>query len=131
MAYNILVVDDSATVRAVISKVLGLAGIDLGTVYQAPNGKAALALAREHRVDLILTDINMPEMGGMEMVAKLRDDPALSRIPVVVVSTEGSATRVETLREMGVRAYLRKPFTPEQIKQTVDEIMGASDATGS
>lgn len=130
MAHNILVVDDSATVRAVIAKVLGLSGIDLGAVYQAPNGKAALALAREHRVDLILTDINMPEMGGMEMVAKLREDPALSHIPVVVVSTEGSATRVEALREMGVRAYLRKPFTPEQIKQTVDEIMGANDATG-
>lgn len=131
MAHNILVVDDSATVRAVIAKVLGLAGIDLGVVYQAANGKEALTAAREHHIDLILTDINMPEMGGMELVAKLQEDPSLAQIPVVVVSTEGSSTRVDTLRELGVRAYLRKPFTPEQVKQTVDEIMGANNATGS
>lgn len=124
MAYNILLVDDSATVRAMISRMLNMSGIPLKELHQAANGKEALSLLRDHWIDLVLTDINMPEMDGIEMVRRMSEDGEMKTIPIVVVSTEGSETRIESLKKMGVRKYLRKPFTPEAIKQVVEEILG-------
>lgn len=126
MALNILVVDDSETVRAIILKTLKMSGIALNTPLEASNGSEALALLKEQWVDLVLTDINMPEMGGVELIERMKDDEILKAIPVVVVSTEGSATRIEELKAKGVKAYIRKPFTPEQIREVVDEVLGVS-----
>lgn len=127
MALNILMVDDSETVRAVIAKTLKLAEIPINELHQAANGEEAIALLKEHWIDLILCDINMPVMGGVEMIERLQEDEILKAIPIVVVSTEGSATRIEQLKSKGVRAYIRKPFTPEQIRSIVEEIIGALD----
>lgn len=123
MAYNILVVDDSETVRAVIRKALNLGGVDVGSLYQAGNGEEGLAVMRREWVDLVLADINMPVMGGVKMVEEMRSDESLREIPVIVVSTEGSATRLAVLKEKGVSAFLRKPFTPEDIKRAVDSVL--------
>ncbi len=123
MSLNILVVDDSATVRAVIAKTLKVAAVPVGELFQAANGREALDILAENWVDLVLADINMPVMGGVEMVEKMMADGLLQSIPVVVVSTEGSATRIEQLRSKGVRAYLRKPFTPELLKGVIDDIV--------
>lgn len=127
MALNILVVDDSETVRAIILKTLKMSGIALNTPLEASNGSEALALLKEQWVDLVLTDINMPEMGGVELIERMKDDEILKAIPVVVVSTEGSATRIEELKAKGVKAYIRKPFTPEQIREVVDGVLGVSN----
>ncbi|MCL4693940.1 MAG: response regulator [Candidatus Hydrogenedentes bacterium] len=124
MALNILVVDDSETVRSIILKTLTLSGLELNDPLQASNGKEALALLRDNWVDLVLTDINMPDMGGVELIEHMKKDEVLKTIPVVVVSTEGSATRIEELKEKGVRAYIRKPFTPEKIREVLDEVLG-------
>jgi len=124
MPYNILIVDDSDTVRAVIAKTLSMAGLDLGEVHTAANGQEGLDLLREHWVDLVLTDINMPVMNGVEMIERMEADDALSQVPVVVVSTEGSTRRMDELKAKGVRAYLRKPFTPEKLKETIEELLG-------
>ncbi len=128
MALNILVVDDSATVRAVIARSLELAEVAVGDLYQAANGREALALLGEHWVDLVFADINMPVMNGVEMIEKMHADGLLQSIPVVIVSTEGSVSRIEQLRACGVRAYIRKPFTPELLRQVVDDIVGVSHA---
>lgn len=123
MAYNILIIDDSTTARAVISKTLEMSGVAVGEVYFAENGLKALEILKKEWVDLAFTDINMPEMSGMELVQTMSEDEELREIPIVVVSTEGSQARIDELRSHGIRAYIRKPFTPEELKQVVDNLM--------
>ncbi len=120
MALNILIVDDSSTVRAVIVKTLGMAGVETGTLHEAADGAAALQSLEEHWIDLVLADLNMPGMGGMELVTRMKENDSLSDIPVLIVSTEGSKTRVEELRRQGIAGFLRKPFTPESLKSAVE-----------
>ena len=124
MSLNILVVDDSNTVRAIIAKTLKLAQIPITELYNAENGKEALEILGEKWIDLVFSDINMPIMGGVEMIERMFEDETLKTIPVVVVSTEGSKTRMEELKTKGVKAYIRKPFTPELVREVVTEIMG-------
>jgi two-component system chemotaxis response regulator CheY len=117
-------------VRAVIAKTLRLAGLPIHELYQAANGQEALTLLQDHWVDLIFTDINMPIMDGVEFIEKLREDGMLKTIPVVIVSTEGSQTRIEQLKAKGVVAYIRKPFQPELIRNVVEDMLGAKDENG-
>ncbi|HUW81809.1 MAG TPA: response regulator [Phycisphaerae bacterium] len=125
MSLTVLIVDDSATVRAVIAKTLHLAEVPVAHSYEAANGKEALDILAEHDVDLLFSDINMPVMNGVEMIEQMSTRGLLERIRVVVVSTEGSSTRIEQLKSKGVSAYLRKPVTPETIRKVVHHIMGA------
>lgn len=124
MSYNILIVDDSRTTRMVISKTLNLSGIPVNQLFEAENGKVALEILDKNWIDLVLADINMPEMDGVEMVDQMAKDGLLKTIPVVIVSTEGSQARIEEMRAKGVKAYVRKPFTPELIKNLVEDILG-------
>ena len=112
MALNVLVVDDSAVMRHMIIKTLGLCGIPLGEVHQAGNGKEGLEVLDRSWVDLILVDINMPIMNGEEMITKLRENPELRDTAVIVVSTDGSATRIEMMQKKGA-GFVHKPFTPD------------------
>ena len=121
---NILVVDDSETVQDVIGKTLRLARIPIDALHRASNGQEALKILREEWIDLVLADINMPVMGGLEMIDKMAEDELLRNIPVIVVSTEGSATRINDLREKGIAGYVRKPFMPEQFQEVLNEVLG-------
>lgn len=128
MAFNILVVDDSGTVRDFFAKTLRLAQVPVGTLFQARNGAEALSILGDHWVDLMFTDINMPVMDGLELVRRMKGDELLDRIPVVVVSAEQDQQGIEELMNLGARAYVRKPFTPERIREIVEEQLGVSDA---
>jgi len=128
MAFNILIVDDSRVTRAMIDKTIRLAEVDVGEMYQAANGQEALDVMAEHWVDLVFADINMPVMTGMELIAKMSENEAMKSIPVVVVTTEGSSTRIEELRQKGVAAYLRKPFQPEELATAVHQVLGTPHA---
>ncbi|OQA01329.1 MAG: hypothetical protein BWY71_00420 [Planctomycetes bacterium ADurb.Bin412] len=128
MAYKILVVDDSATMRALIKRTLTMSGLEIERLCEAGSGKQALDLLTKESVDLILADINMPEMNGIEMAEQVLANPATCRIPVVVVSTEASQTRIQELKTIGVKGFIHKPFTPEQIRDAVVEILGACHA---
>lgn len=128
--YNILIVDDSGTTRAVIAKTLAISKLPIGQVHQAANGLEALELLKQHWIDLVLTDINMPEMNGMELVSHMVKDGLMSKVPVVVISTEGSATRIEELKQQGIRGYLRKPFTPEEIRDLLEGILSGAETNG-
>lgn len=119
---NILIVDDSSTVRAVIKRTLGIAGVPTEELRQAANGQEAIDILHSEHMDIVFTDINMPVMGGVEMIQRIRNDDALKSVPIVVVSTEGSTTRIAELQALGVQGYLRKPFTPEAIRQVVDDL---------
>ncbi len=124
MAFNILLVDDSATVRAVIKKALTLAEVDFNELYQAGNGQEALDVLDEHWVDLIFCDISMPEMNGEEFVQVMHEKGMIETVPVVIVSSAGSEPRMARLKDLGVRDYIQKPFTPERIREVVDQVMG-------
>ena len=123
MAINILVVDDSAVMRAMVIKTLKLAGTPLGEIYQAANGREGLDVLGSHWVDLVFADINMPVMNGEEMIDKIRDDPAWKELPIVVISTEGSETRIESLHNKGAE-FVHKPFTPEIIRNVLETMLG-------
>lgn len=123
MAFDFLVVDDSDTARAVVGKILRLSGLDIGRVLEAANGVEALQLLATERVDALLTDINMPEMNGVELIEKMRQDERYAAVPVLVISTEGSQTRVEHLLQEGVRVYLRKPFPPEKLREALEGLL--------
>ncbi|MCX8065357.1 MAG: response regulator [Candidatus Hydrogenedentes bacterium] len=123
MGINILVVDDSQIIRGVVIKTLSLSGLEIGDIYEASNGKEALEILKNNWIDLILTDINMPVMNGIELINEISKDELLKTIPIAIISTEGSRKRVEDLENKGVKAYLRKPFTPESLKNTIIDLL--------
>ena len=127
MAYNVLIVDDSSIVRKVLIKTLGMTDIPVNNVYQAENGKVGLDLLRSNWVDIIFLDINMPVMNGMEFMREMKSDEKCCDTPVIVVSTEGSKERKDLLMESGVKAYLRKPVTPEGLVETIKNVLGETE----
>jgi two-component system chemotaxis response regulator CheY len=124
MAYNILIVDDSFPMRAVIKKVIKASGFNIGELFEAGNGKQALQILNEQWLDLVLTDYNMPDMNGLELLKAMKSQETLTDIPVVIITTEGSDQRVEEFLSQGAVAYIKKPFTPEQIKSHLNRILG-------
>ncbi len=125
MAFNVLIVDDSAVMRAMIARVVRLSGVPLGDFYEAGNGEEGLRCISEHWVDLVLLDINMPVMNGEEMLRRVRANPETAALPVIVVSTESSETRVHALEELGV-AFVHKPFAPEDLRATILRVTGVT-----
>lgn len=126
MAINLLIVDDSAVMRAMIKKTLKLAGMPLGEIHEASNGQEGLAKFDEEWIDLAMIDINMPVMDGETMVNTLRDRPDTADTPIVIVSTEGSETRIKRLEAKGV-FFVHKPFTPEKLREMVMAATGISE----
>ena len=128
MAYNVLIVDDSAIVRAVVRKALGLTGVALGEILEAANGQEALDKLEKNWIDIVFADINMPVMTGIELVNKMVERDILKSSPVVIISTERSETRMAELRAKGVSAYLNKPFTPEHLRDVITQVLGPAPA---
>jgi len=116
---RVLIVDDSSVMRKIVGRSLRQAGLDVLQVLEASNGSEALSLARENPLDLILSDINMPLMDGLEFVRQLRGIESAHEIPVVMITTEAGEALVVQALSLGASAYIRKPFTPEQIKERV------------
>ncbi len=126
MALNILVVDDSAVMRKMIIKTMGMCGLPIGEIKQAANGREGLEELGKNWIDIVILDINMPVMNGEEMIDEMQKDPEIKGIPVVVISTEGSSTRIDRLKEKGAR-FIQKPFTPEIIRDTIYEVTGVGE----
>ncbi len=126
MALNILVVDDSAVMRKMIIKTMGMCGVPIGEIKQAANGREGLEELGKNWIDIVILDINMPIMNGEEMIDEMQQDPEIKDIPVIVISTEGSRTRIKRLKEKGAR-FIQKPFTPETIRDTIYEVTGVGE----
>lgn len=126
MTLNVLIVDDSSLTRKAIKRIIGMVDetADLGTpqFYEAGNGCEALDILKDSQVDLILADMNMPKMGGSEMIGHIKSNESTKSIPIVVVSTESKTARIKELLAKGVKSYLHKPFTPEEFKVLIDEL---------
>lgn len=129
MAFNILVVDDSETMRAVIKKTVVMSGVQIGELREACNGKEALQVLEDAWMDVVLTDINMPEMGGVEFLREVKHNEVLRNIPVIFISTESSQTRVDEVLNLGAAAYVKKPFMPEKIKEILLDVLTKAYAT--
>jgi two-component system chemotaxis response regulator CheY len=119
-----LIVDDSSVMRKIVERSLRQAGLDLSSVSQAGNGAEALGILDTNPVDLILSDINMPVMDGLEFVRQLQTMEKLRDIPVVMITTEGSESNVVQALSLGAKGYIRKPFTPDQVKEHVLPVLG-------
>jgi two-component system, chemotaxis family, chemotaxis protein CheY len=124
MAVNILIVDDSGVMRSMIQKSMQLIGLQIGEIHQAANGHEGLEALDRHWIDLVITDINMPVMSGEEMIGRMQERPDLKAIPTIVVSSEGSQTRIERLQDKGLR-FIHKPFSPEKIRDAVKNVLGS------
>jgi two-component system, chemotaxis family, chemotaxis protein CheY len=114
---DVLIVDDSAAIRKILQRVLRQTEIPIGTVYEAGDGVEALETLRRQIIGLVLSDINMPNMDGLEFLTKMRAEQLWQTIPVLMVSTEGTQAKVLEAVERGASGYVRKPFTAEQIKE--------------
>jgi len=112
-----LIVDDSSVMRKIVERCLRQAGLNLAQVLEAGDGAEALVALQNHRVDLILCDINMPVMDGLEFVKHLSSVENAKGVPVVMITTEGSEAHVVQALSAGARGYIRKPFTADQVKQ--------------
>ena len=133
MSHDILIVDDSETIRSMVKRILGMTGLDIGETYEAAHGIEALAMLNDHKVAMVLVDINMPTMNGIQLITRMKETEGLKDIPVVIASTEGSTQRIEQLEQLGVDGFVRKPFRPEQLRDALAPILGEAQhaATGN
>ena len=119
-----LIVDDSSVMRKIVERSLRQAGIELEKVLEASNGAEGLVVLQDNVVDLILCDINMPIMDGMEFVRQVATMEKAKGTPIVMITTEGSEAHVVEALSAGARGYIRKPFTSEQVKEHVIPVLG-------
>jgi two-component system chemotaxis response regulator CheY len=124
MSISALIVDDSSVMRKIVERSLRQAGLEFSKVLEAGNGAEALTVLAENLVDLILCDINMPVMDGLEFIKQLPAVPNAKGVPVVMITTEGSEAHVVQALSSGARGYIRKPFTADQVKEHVIPILG-------
>ena len=127
MAFSVLIVDDSMPMRTVIKKTFKAAGYGNANFIEAEDGKKALDLLKQNWIDLVITDYNMPVMNGLELITEMKQDELFEQIPVVVISTEGSQAKMDQFMELGAAGYIKKPFTPEQLRDVLVKLLGVVD----
>ena len=120
-----LIVDDSSVMRKIVERALRQAGLDAMVVHEAGCGIEGLEVLKRGAVDLILSDINMPSMDGLEFLRQIKAQNLAPGVPVVMITTESSEEHVKQAIQAGARGYIRKPFTPEQVKERVLPLLAA------
>lgn len=124
MSFNVLIVDDSTSMRAVIKKIIAISGFRLDKCFEAANGREALDQLKQSWIDVIVSDINMPHMNGLELLQALRSDPLYQNIPTIIVSTDGSSERMNEALQAGAKEFIKKPFLPEDIRKVLYDVIG-------
>ncbi len=127
MTVSVLIVDDSLPMRAVIKKTFKAAGYGNANIIEAEDGEKALEQLKKNWVDIVLTDYNMPEMNGLELIREIKKNEMFDQIPVVVISTEGSREKRDQFLNQGAAGYIKKPFAPEQLRDMLVDILGEMD----
>ena len=125
MKGTVLVVDDSAMMRKVVLRVLKMADIEFESILEAGDGSEALNLLRVNPVALIMCDINMPVMSGLQLLEHIKEEKLAAGVPIVMVTTENSEPQVRQAIMLGARGYIRKPFTIDHIKSNVKPLLAA------
>jgi len=124
MSFNVLIVDDSNSIRTVIKKIVTISGFQMDNCLEAGNGREAMELLAHNWVDVIISDINMPEVNGLEFLELLAKNETLKEIPVIMITTEGSDQRMKEAFARGAKGFIKKPFLPEEIKKVLYEVIG-------
>lgn len=119
---NILIVDDSAMMRALLRRVATMCDVLVGEIFEASNGKEAIAILEKHDVHAVFTDINMPVMSGTELLREIERHEKWRSLTKVIISTDGSAARRHEAEQLNVRLYVEKPFRPEVMRDVLSEI---------
>jgi two-component system, chemotaxis family, chemotaxis protein CheY len=127
MAFNLLIVDDSNSMRTVVKKIVGLTGLETNQILEADNGRKALDVLSGNWVDVVILDINMPEMNGLELLKRMSEDAVLKNVPVVMMTTEASEAHMKTAFELGAKGFIRKPFVPEELRKMLLEALGFNE----
>lgn len=127
MSYSILIVDDSLPMRSVIKRTFKTAGYGKSEFHEACNGREALDLMKHEWIDIVITDYNMPVMDGMEFIKSIKLNELAKDIPVVVISTERNDEKIQEFMDLGAAGYIKKPFTPESIRDLINTILGEVD----
>jgi two-component system, chemotaxis family, chemotaxis protein CheY len=117
MPLNVLIVDDSAAIRKILQRVLRQTDVAFGEIWEAGDGVEALDVMKSQNVGLVLSDVNMPNMDGLQLLAEIKRQDQLKSVPVVMITTEGSQNKVMEALNLGASGYVRKPFTADQIKE--------------
>ena len=123
MESDILVVDDSAAIRKILQRVLRQTGMAIKDIHEAGDGQQALELLKAQKISLVLSDINMPTMDGLQLLAAIKASTEWAPIPVVMITTEGGEARVAEAVKLGAIGYVRKPFTADQIKEKLTGLL--------
>jgi len=129
MEPDILVVDDSAAIRKILQRVLRQTGMPIRGIHEAADGQEALELMKTQSVDVILTDINMPRMDGIQFLAAVKAAEQWRNIPVLMVTTEGGEAMVGEALRLGASGYVRKPFTADQIKEKLAGVLQPAESS--
>jgi two-component system chemotaxis response regulator CheY len=124
MAFNLLIVDDSNSMRSVVKKIVAMTGLETDRLLEADNGRKALEVLNNNWVDAVILDINMPEMNGLELLRRMSGDPLMKNIPVVMMTTEASEAHMKTAFELGAKGFIRKPFVPEELRKMLLGVLG-------
>lgn len=122
---NVLLVDDSPAMRRYVARTLQMAGFE-AVIHEAANGLEGVSMALSIRPDLVITDLNMPEMNGAELVSRMRESPELREIPVLVLTADRSPARPGDLIRAGAVGYLTKPITPRTLRDELRSILGGT-----
>ena len=123
MGIRVLIVDDSSTIRRIVSRCLDRAEVGVTDVLEAGDGCEALALLANQAVDIVLTDINMPNMDGLQLLGELKRSSEWAAIPVLVITSESSSDAVGEAVSHGAAGYIKKPFTPLQLRSHIFPIV--------
>lgn len=125
MGFTVLIVDDSSTIRKIIHRCLQQSGLGITRVCEAGDGQEALAVLQKQAVDVILTDINMPGMDGVQLLCAIRQSQQWKSVPVLMITTEAGAEAVVDAVSKGATGYVKKPFTPHEIHDQLAPILKA------
>ena len=123
MAKSLMIIDDSATMRKIIMRTMRMSGLEFDTPQEAGNGKEALEKLSSGPVDIVLCDINMPEMNGMEFVKKARELDNCTETKIIMVSTESAQDLIDGVIADGANGFINKPFTPEKFQEKLSPFM--------
>ena len=119
MKINVLLVDDSAAIRKILLRTLVQADLSIAEVHEANDGLEALKILNTTDINLVLSDVNMPNLDGLELLNKIKAQARWKDLPVILITTEGSHAKVLEAVRLGAKGYVRKPFTSEQIREKV------------
>lgn len=120
---DVLIVDDSAAIRKILQRVLRQTDLPLGEIHEAGDGTEAVTMLQGRQFGLILSDINMPQMDGLQLLARVKEMDHLKNVPVIMITTEGGQGKVMEAVQLGATGYVRKPFTAEQIKEKLAGVL--------